>query len=335
MNDRDRLFGVIAVQWGLLSQEEFAEYSKNASKHANALASTIATEKRLSARDQQAVEWMVERSLASDNQSAEFAATIIKPQLHDAKDGSTKRPDASMDTDGPAEVSTAQFSAAPRNVETPEAGGKDLGSDFVSDPESIQPAFDETVIQDKETQPRSPFQGRPTEGYDRQGIHAKGGIGQVWRATEKSIDRTVALKELLPSRANNEAYRSRFLVEAKITGQLQHPGVVPVYELRDEDSASFYTMRFIEGDTLHAAIRLHHQQRTEGQAQSLNQTALLNAFIGVCNTIDYAHSRGVIHRDLKGQNVVLGEFGEVIVLDWGLARRLETTQLKTVFYQAR
>src|SRR5213593_216213 len=79
-------------------------------------------------------------------------------------------------------------------------------------------------------------------------------------------------------------------------------------------------MRFVKGRTLSEAARAHHQKRLAGQAESLQFLTLLNAFVTVCNTIAYAHSRGVIHRDLKGQNVVLGDFGEVVVLDWGLAK---------------
>jgi signal transduction histidine kinase len=115
----------------------------------------------------------------------------------------------------------------------------------------------------------------------------------------------------------------RFFREAQITGQLEHPGIVPVYELarRPQDQQSFYTMRLIQGRTLSAAARAYHQQRRlTGQVQPSELFKLLNAFVTVCNTVAYAHSRGVLHRDLKGQNVVLGNFGEVIVLDWGLAK---------------
>jgi PAS domain S-box-containing protein len=130
------------------------------------------------------------------------------------------------------------------------------------------------------------------------------------------------LPELHPELANNPAALARFLREAKITGQLEHPGVVPVYELaRDGEEANpFYTMRFISGRTLTQASLEYHQTRFKSEQVSLDLSALLHAFVMVCNTIGFAHSRGIIHRDLKGQNVVLGEFGEVVVLDWGLAK---------------
>ncbi len=130
------------------------------------------------------------------------------------------------------------------------------------------------------------------------------------------------LKESRPEREGTEVVWSRFLEEARITGQLEHPGIVPVYELGTggEGTGPFYTMRFVRGNTLTEATHDYHKARAAGTASPLDFVALLNAFVGVCNAVAYAHSRGVIHRDLKGQNVVLGDFGEVIVLDWGLAK---------------
>src|SRR5262249_52658322 len=111
---------------------------------------------------------------------------------------------------------------------------------------------------------------------------------------------------------------------ARVTGQLEHPGIVPVYELakRPENQQPFYTMRFVQGRTLSAAAASFHEQRSAGRAGLLELRALLNAFVTVCNALAYAHARGVVHRDLKGENILLGEFGEVIVLDWGLAKVL-------------
>jgi serine/threonine protein kinase len=118
------------------------------------------------------------------------------------------------------------------------------------------------------------------------------------------------------------------LKEAQVTGQLEHPGVVPIYELgrRPEDQSPFYTMRFVRGRTLAEAARAYHERRSRGEAGALELRDLLTAFVGVCNAVAYAHSRGVLHRDLKPQNVVLGDYGEVIVLDWGLARLLDQAE---------
>jgi serine/threonine protein kinase len=156
-------------------------------------------------------------------------------------------------------------------------------------------------------------------------LHARGGIGQVWLAHDDEIGRDVALKELRPERGGEVALTARFLAEARITGQLEHPGIVPVYELsrRPGDDQPFYTMRFVKGRTLRDAIGAYHAKRQKGEARPLDLVSLLGAFVGVCNAVAYAHSRGVVHRDLKPQNVVLGDFGEVIVLDWGLAKLVE------------
>jgi serine/threonine-protein kinase len=171
-----------------------------------------------------------------------------------------------------------------------------------------------TVVSSPETRQR----------YTLTHLHARGGLGEVWVARDDSIGREVALKELRPERAGDPAVWRRFVEEARITGQLEHPNIVPVYELaqRGDDQQPFYTMRFIKGRTLSEAVHAYHGKREAGQAGPLDLRELLGCFVSVCHAVAYAHSRGVIHRDLKGQNVVLGDFGEVVVLDWGLAKVL-------------
>jgi serine/threonine-protein kinase len=162
------------------------------------------------------------------------------------------------------------------------------------------------------------------ERYTLTRMHATGGIGRIWLARDDHLGRNVALKELRAEQAEDPANGARFLREARVTGQLEHPGIVPVYELakRSENQQPFYTMRFVEGRTLSAAAASYHQQRSAGKADPFELRSLLNAFVAVCNAIAYSHARGVVHRDLKGNNVLLGEFGEVLVLDWGLAKVL-------------
>ncbi len=161
------------------------------------------------------------------------------------------------------------------------------------------------------------------ERYTLTRLHARGGIGQVWLARDDDLGREVALKELLGDSGDNPAAVARFVEEAQVTGQLQHPNIVPVYELARPAGAGagpFYTMRFVRGRTLADAIQQFHRKRQAGEAGPLALRELLNQFLAVCNAVAYAHSRGVLHRDLKPKNVVLGDFGEVIVLDWGLAK---------------
>jgi len=173
--------------------------------------------------------------------------------------------------------------------------------------------------------------GHPRESrYSSRKLHAVGGIGRVWLARDTHLGRDIALKELKPEQQNNRAAKARFLREARITGQLEHPGIVPVYELADHDGDHpFYTMRFVKGRTMSEATGAHHAKRRTGQEDPLEFLGLLNAFVTVCNTVAYVHSRGIIHRDLKGQNVVLGDFGEVMVLDWGLAKAIEDDRSET------
>jgi tetratricopeptide (TPR) repeat protein/tRNA A-37 threonylcarbamoyl transferase component Bud32 len=152
-------------------------------------------------------------------------------------------------------------------------------------------------------------------------LHARGGSGAVWVARDEELGREVALKELRDEQAGSPAALARFLGEARVTGQLEHPGIVPVYELAGAAGGRpFYTMRLLRGRTLGEAAAAYHRERQAGRAGPLDLRQLLTAFVGVCNAVAYAHSRSVLHRDLKPQNVVLGDFGEAVVLDWGLAK---------------
>jgi len=148
----------------------------------------------------------------------------------------------------------------------------------------------------------------------------RGGAGRVMIVADKHTGREIAMKELLVDLQKkphgdvlSDVIRNRFLREAKITAQLEHPSIVPVYEIGcHDDGAFYYTMRFVKGKTMSKALKscATLEQRLE----------LMPHFIDVCNAVAYAHSKGVINRDLKPSNVMLGEFGETVVLDWGLAK---------------
>jgi serine/threonine-protein kinase len=158
-------------------------------------------------------------------------------------------------------------------------------------------------------------------------FHQKGGFGEVYQATDRELDRAVALKRIKPEHAHNPHLRQRFLREARITGKLEHPGIVPVYGLvHDADGQPYYAMRFVEGKTLAKAVEEFHAPEKPGRdpsERSLCLRQLLGVFVAVCKTLAYAHSRGIVHRDLKPANIILGPYGETLVLDWGLAKQEE------------
>src|SRR5579885_194381 len=153
---------------------------------------------------------------------------------------------------------------------------------------------------------------------------AEGGLGVVQVARDEEVRREVALKRIRPRFAHDPDCRRRFLFEAELTGRLEHPGVVPVYGLGlDADGCPYYAMRLVRGETLAEAVARFHAADRPGRdpgERALAFRQLLGRFVAVCNTVAYAHSKGVLHRDLKPVNVMLGPFGETLVLDWGLAK---------------
>jgi serine/threonine protein kinase len=144
------------------------------------------------------------------------------------------------------------------------------------------------------------------------------------------LHREVALKQILDQHADDPTSRARFLLEAEITGGLEHPGIVPVYGLGAyPDGRPYYAMRFIRGESLKEAIAAFHADdslRGDPGRRSVGLLKLLRRFLAVCDAIDYAHSRGILHRDLKPSNVVLGKHGETLVIDWGLAKAVGRTE---------
>ncbi len=192
-----------------------------------------------------------------------------------------------------------------------------------------------------------PQVGEPTSAGLRFRIlrpHAEGGLGRVSVAEDGELHGEVALKEIKDRFGDHPESRARFVVEAEITGGLEHPGIVPVYGLGTyADGRPFYAMRFIRGDSLKEAIKRFHGEASgvasaprgfpaenhgaltrprSPRFDSLEFRQLLGRFVDVCQAIAYAHSRKVLHRDLKPGNIMLGKYGETLVVDWGLAKAM-------------
>ncbi len=162
------------------------------------------------------------------------------------------------------------------------------------------------------------------ERYVRNQVLGRGGMGEVFLCTDRRIGRDVAVKVIAASHRDNEELKTRFLHEAYIQGQLEHPSVVPIYDLGvAPEVGPYFVMKRVRGTTLHAVLKALRDGDPEA-LQRHTRGKLLSMFRQLCLAIDYAHAHGVLHRDLKPSNVMLGDFGEVHVLDWGLAKPLST-----------
>ncbi len=162
------------------------------------------------------------------------------------------------------------------------------------------------------------------ERYEDMGLIGEGGMGEVRRVWDTVLHRAVAMKILRKDLAEREDLVLRFVEEAQATGQLEHPGIVPVYDLGyTRDGRPYFTMKEIRGRSLLDVIEELHLESTDDwgtPASGWTFQRLIDTFLVVCKAVAYAHSRGVLHRDLKPTNVMVGPFGEVAVMDWGLAK---------------
>lgn len=149
----------------------------------------------------------------------------------------------------------------------------------------------------------------------------RGGMGRIHPATDRHLLRHVALKRLDKELAREPFYRDGFIAEAQMTGQLEHPNIVPVHELAiASNGVPYFTMKLVQGVSFHRW--LHDRRRPAGSTERLEEG--LDIFLKVCDAVAYAHHRGVIHRDIKPDNIMVGTFGQVYLMDWGLARLTKT-----------
>ncbi len=213
------------------------------------------------------------------------------------------------------------FASLPCAEDQPLAPEPPSASPEQTGPELLPPTTDEDRAggNGQANGPEGPGDATPSR-YRRLRFHAAGNLGEVSLAEDTELHRKVALKEIKPEHAQRPEFRGRFVLEAEVTGRLEHPGVVPVYGLGAyPDGRPYYAMRFVRGETLAVAIARFHE-RTPVRFDALEFRGLLGRFVAVCQAVAYAHSRGVLHRDLKPGNIMLGPYGETLVVDWGLAK---------------
>jgi serine/threonine-protein kinase len=317
--DRNLLFGLLALQNGLINQAQLvAAFQAWTLDRARALADHFIALGHLNEVQRAVVEAMAD--------------------LHVAKHGDIERSLATVSAGRSTRESLAQIGDAQIHATLARLGSALTDRDQDADADSDRTA--------------SYAVGSATSDGQRFRVlrpHARGGLGAVFVALDEELHREVALKQILHQHADDPTSRQRFVLEAEITGGLEHPGIVPVYGLGTyADGRPYYAMRFIRGDSLKEAIDRFHGEPDRANAGSGRDGApgrvsagrgsrrkprspdatplalrkLLRRFLDVCNAIDYAHSRGVLHRDIKPGNIIVGKHGETLVVDWGLAKAL-------------
>jgi serine/threonine-protein kinase len=307
--DRNILFALIALQMDFITRDQLLDAVHAWMQHETTPLGAILRERSiLSERRASLLEQMVEEHVAQHGGEARASLAALRVEEEVWKD-LEEIEDRQMHT-SPATLAPAQRDAAGETTQP----GLSADSGFLRN------------------SPIPPLPGAPMGNrFRRLREHARGGLGEVYVALDEELKREVALKQIQDRFADHFEARCRFLREAEITGKLEHPGVVPVYGLGSyPDGRPYYAMRFIRGESMDRAIARFHEAdddpRRDPGERSLALRDLLTRFIAVCNVVAYAHSRGVIHRDLKPANAMLGEYGETLVVDWGLARMLDSPE---------
>jgi tRNA A-37 threonylcarbamoyl transferase component Bud32 len=308
--DRNLLFGVLALQMDLIGRDALIGAVNVWGRHKDAsLASILVAQGAIDPHDRVLLEPIVARHihLHGDDPARSLAAlrsVTTARELLEAVDDLDIRSSLTWLGSGPAPGANRHDPAEEATAPGPTDG-------------------------DGETSRARMPAGNVTRAGGRFRIlrpHDRGALGVVYVARDQELHREVALKQIKDEHADDAQRRARFLVEAEITGRLEHPGIVPVYGLgQDDNGRPFYAMRFVRGDNLKNAIESFHSADTKPRdpgARVLELRRLLGRFLDVCNAVAYAHSRGILHRDLKPGNIMLGEYGETLVVDWGVAKAI-------------
>ncbi len=289
-SNRNLLFGILALQMDFISREQLvAATSTWLLKKTRPIEEILQEQQALREEDQQLLAPLVARHIENHDADVEKSLAALSSI-------SSLREDLQALND-------------PRLAATLSVVGRDHEDALAT----LPPGSQQHVPFDVRTSGGSRFRVlRP---------HAKGGLGKVSVAEDIELAREVAFKEIQTRFADDPNSRARFVLEAEVTGGLEHPGIVPVYGLGQyENGRPYYAMRFIRGDSLQEAVEQFHNTTADDSERTLELRKLLGRFVDVCNAIEYAHSRGVLHRDLKPGNIMLGKYGETLVVDWGLAK---------------
>jgi serine/threonine protein kinase/Flp pilus assembly protein TadD len=297
--DRNLIFGLLALQMDFLTSEQLLDALHAWMRRKTTPIGEILSERGLlNERRLELLQGMVEEHVAQHGGDPRISLTALRVEA-------SVRQGLGCIEDDDVQASVASLPATPDTRH-------DAARDSAVIPPTAAPAASDFA----------------NVRYRRLREHARGGLGEVFVALDEQLNREVALKEIQDRFADHPDARTRFLREAEVTGKLEHPGVVPVYGLGVySDGRPYYAMRFIRGESMQEAIRRFHTPQAQGLQplgfDSLDFRELLGRFVAVCHAIAYAHARGVIHRDLKPANVMLGEYGETLVVDWGLARLMD------------
>jgi serine/threonine-protein kinase len=193
------------------------------------------------------------------------------------------------------------------------------GPPKVTDPSQPARTFARTTVLPRDRPTAAPDKPR-FQPLDRLG---EGGLGEVVLVEDQDIERKVAIKRLRPEWRDDTASVRRFAEEVRIIGQLEHPNITPVHDVGvDEEGRHYFVMKYVEGETLKTVIERLRAGDPEYRRR-FTYDVRVELFLGMLNAVAYAHARGVVHRDIKPANIMIGPFGEVTVMDWGIAKRLE------------
>jgi len=317
--DRSLLFGVLALQRKCITAAQLVQANVDlAAGGGEPLDEILAAKGWITGSQRSEINALLDEHVQThggDHQKALEAIGDIKGRM----------PPPPVDSADPATEIEQTFDsegAAPKSDKPVTAGDAGPSSGTIDD--TMHDVPDDVAAGEPQPLETIDYEPEHRSRYTLTRVEGKGGYGQVWLAYDPNLKREIALKNIRPDKDARPEIVQGLIREAQITGQLEHPNIIPIYELEhtDERGRPYYTMRFLRGDTLGDRIKAYHDRRKAGAADPLDLPQLLNAFVDICNALAYAGSRGIVHRDLKPSNVMLGNFGEVLVLDWGLAKEV-------------